>query len=62
MNSFYYGLSLIAILLIMHWYVTNDGKGQDDGSLGFLATKAPNPPAQPAETKSTTKRSFRRKS
>jgi hypothetical protein len=58
MNSLYYGLALIAILLIIHWYVINDGKGQDDGTLGFLATKRPAPPAE--QPKPGAKRSFRR--
>ena len=37
MNSFHYGLALIAMLVIMHWYITNDGKGQNDGSIGLMA-------------------------
>jgi hypothetical protein len=60
MNSIHFGLALLAILLIMHWYVQNDGNGQDDGSIGPLAMKngkaKPAAPAAPSK-----KRSFRRK-
>ena len=61
MNSFLYGLALLAMLVIMHWYVANDGTGQDDGSEGLLAMKSekPKPAAPPAPPSS--KRSFRRK-
>jgi hypothetical protein len=62
MNSIYYGLALLAILLIVHWYVINDGKGQDDGSLGFLAVKKSLPPAKPDRPQTPGKRSFRRDS
>ena len=59
MNSFYFGLALFAVVLIIHWYIINDGKGQDDGSIGFLAMKSLKP-LPPPEPKPTTKRSFRR--
>ena len=60
MNSLLYGLALIAMVLIMRWYIDNDGAGQNDGSAGLLAmlTGKPKPPAS---TGSPTKRSFRRK-
>ena len=56
MDSIYYGLALLAILLIIRWYITNDGKGQDDGSLGFLALKSSELPAGKLQSR----RSFRR--
>jgi hypothetical protein len=60
LNSLHYGLALIAILLILRWYIISDGDGQNDGWRGLLAMKRnqakPPPPApQPG------KRSFRRK-
>ena len=60
MNSFYYGLGLLGILVIIHWYIINDGKGQNDGSLGFLAFKSPQPPAEPDKINPAPRRSFRR--
>jgi hypothetical protein len=63
LNSIYYGLALVAILLIMRWYILNDGKGQNDGSMGFLAMTKSKPPQPPSAKPSTpAKRSFRRES
>lgn len=61
MNSFHYGLALLAILIIMRWYITSDETGRDDGSAGLLAMKSdkPKPVAPPSPPSS--KRSFRRK-
>jgi hypothetical protein len=60
MNSIHFGLALIAILIILHWYIQNDGSGQNDGSVGLLAMKTGKPkaaaPAAPGK-----KRLFRRK-
>lgn len=60
MNSLLYGLALAAMLLIMRWYIENDGNGQNDGSIGLLAMKTGNPKAAPPAS-SSAKRSFRRK-
>jgi len=60
MNSFFYGLGLIAILVIIHWYVANDGMSQNDGSVGFLAMKPVKPRDIPTGS-SSAKKSFRRK-
>jgi hypothetical protein len=59
MNSIYFGLALIAILVIVHWYVINDGTGQNDGSIGFLAMKPSKPPVATA-LRSPLKKRFRR--
>jgi hypothetical protein len=60
LNSLLYGLAIIAVLLILRWYIENDGAGQNDGSIGLLAMKTGKekaaPPAPPMA-----KRSFRRK-
>ena len=58
MNSLYYGLALIAILIIIRWYIANDGKGQNDGTIGLLAIKSPN---ASKTSPPSTKHSFRRK-
>lgn len=60
LNSIHFGLSLIAILVILYWYIQNDGAGQNDGSAGLLAMKTgrPKPAAAAAPTH---KRTFRRK-
>ncbi len=60
LNSLHYGLALIAMLLIMHWYISNDGAGQDDGSTGLLEMKTGKPKVTPPAAP-TKKRSFRRK-
>jgi hypothetical protein len=59
MNSLYYGLALIAILIIIGWYIANDGNGQNDGSRGLLALRKPTVRPTPV---ASTKRSFRRQS
>ena len=61
MNSFYYGLSLFAFLLILYWYVRNDAQGQDDGSIGLLAMKSDKPKVEAEPPSIPGKRSFRRK-
>jgi len=60
LNSLLYGLALIAIVLIMRWYIENDGNGQNDGSIGLLAMKTGKEKAPPPAP-SSAKRSFRRK-
>ena len=60
LNSLLYGLALVAVLLILRFYIENDGAGQNDGSIGLLAMKTGKekaPPPAPAAGK----RSFRRK-
>lgn len=59
LNSIYFGLSLVAILLIVHWYILNDGKGQNDGTKGFLAIRRTRPKPAPKPPVGG-KRSFRR--
>jgi hypothetical protein len=63
MNSLLYGLALLGMLVILHWYITNDGNGQNDGSTGLLAMNAGGKPraATPEPESPTGKRSFRRK-
>ena len=62
MNSLYFGLSLVAICLVLRWYITNDGKSQNDGSIGLFAMNLGKPvPSSSQETPAKT-RSFRRKS
>lgn len=58
-NSIYFGLALVALLMILRWYVTNDGNGQNDGSIGFLAMKSPKAPPRTIPA-STLKKRFRR--
>jgi len=60
MNSLHFGLALIAILMILYWYIQNDGDGQDDGTTGFLAMKTGKPKAAAPE-RPCRNRSFRRK-
>ena len=59
MNSIYYGLAIVAMLLIVRWYIANDGNGQNDGSVGFLAMSTGKPQEAPAAPRGA-KRSFRR--
>jgi len=60
MNSIYYGLALIAILVIIQWYIVNDRGSQSDGSIGILAirSKTPSDISNPAQS---AKKNFRRK-
>ncbi len=60
LNSLLFGLALAAMLLIIRWYIDNDGDGQNDGSIGFLAMKTGKEKAPPSAP-SSAKRSFRRK-
>ena len=63
MNSLLFGLALVGILIILRWYVENDGQGQNDGRVGLLAMTSANadaPPAAPAPA-NPHRRSFRRK-
>lgn len=60
LNSLLYGLAMIAMLLILRFYMDNDGAGQNDGSIGLLAMKTGKEKAAPPAP-STGKRSFRRK-
>jgi hypothetical protein len=60
MNSLYFGLALLAVLAILHWYVLNDGKGQDDGTKGILAMRLRGPEPKPTMKPKPGKQSFRR--
>ena len=59
MQDIYFGLSLVAILLICRWYIANDGKGQNDGNVGVFAIKRPKAPPEP-DASLPWKRQFRR--
>ena len=59
MNSLYFGLALVALLMIIRWYVINEEKVQKDGSIGFLAIKSGKLPVQ-ATRQPTAKTRFRR--
>jgi hypothetical protein len=59
MNSLYFGLCLLAIIVIIHWCVLNDGQGQNDGSKGVLAMRPTRLPPKSKPLKRD-KRSFRR--
>ncbi|HTO40735.1 MAG TPA: hypothetical protein VL026_07140 [Rhizomicrobium sp.] len=39
MNSLWYGLAMIAIIVVVHWMITNDGRA-DDETTGVLAMKS----------------------
>jgi hypothetical protein len=59
MNSLYFGLALVALLMIVRWYVINDGTAQKDGSIGFLAMKPGRLPVQ-ATAQQSAKTRFRK--
>lgn len=59
MNSLLYGLALLGVVIVLQWYVQNDGDGQDDGSVGLLAMKSQAP--KEVAVAPSRKRSFRRK-
>jgi len=58
-NSIYFGVALVALLMILRWYVINDDSGKNDGSIGFLAMKPPKSPPRTIPA-STLKKRFRR--
>jgi hypothetical protein len=60
MNSFLFGLALIGVIILLRWYILNDGDGQNDGFSGLLAMTSEKPKAPPPAP-SSTKRLFRRK-
>lgn len=41
MSGAWFGLSVVAIILIMRWYAANERGDTNDGSRGILAFKAP---------------------
>jgi hypothetical protein len=45
-DSIWYGLGIIAILIVVHWYITNDGL-PDGQTKGLLAMKRPEEMAPP---------------
>jgi hypothetical protein len=40
MDSIYYGLTIVAIFIILFWFIQNERKSPDDAALGLLATKS----------------------
>jgi hypothetical protein len=40
MDSIWYGLSMVAIYIVVHWFITND-KLPEPETRGFLAMKPP---------------------
>ncbi len=41
MDAIYYGLTIVAIFVILFWYIQNERASPDDAFLGLLATKRP---------------------
>jgi hypothetical protein len=39
MSGIYYALSIVAVFVIIHWFITNDKKRQDQPTEGLLAMK-----------------------
>ena len=49
MDAAYYGLTIVAIFVILFWYIQNERASPDDASLGLLATKKPSAFAMPKD-------------
>jgi hypothetical protein len=39
MSGIYYGLSILAIFIVIHWYIQNDAKRSSEPTTGLLAMK-----------------------
>jgi hypothetical protein len=39
MSGIYYALSIVAVFVIIHWFITNDKKRPDEPTEGLLAMK-----------------------
>ncbi len=39
MGGIYYGLSMVAVFLVIYWFIKNDSVPMDDRTSGFLAMK-----------------------
>jgi hypothetical protein len=61
LNSLLYGLALIGVILILRFYIDNDGAGQNDGSVGLLAMLTAKGKNSSAASQPSSRRSFRRK-
>ena len=43
MNGIYYGLSIIAVFVVVYWYIKNDRKQPNEPTTGLLAMKSTAP-------------------
>jgi hypothetical protein len=41
MSGIYYGLAVLGVLWLIHWYVTNDGAKPGESAKGFFAMRDP---------------------
>ena len=39
MNSLFFGVGVLAFVIIIFWYVKNERAGDEDGTMGLLGTK-----------------------
>jgi hypothetical protein len=55
MSGLYFGLSMVAIFVVIHWVISNEGKSADDAARGFLSMKKPGDPAKPAKKRNVSR-------
>jgi hypothetical protein len=55
-SGIYYALSIIAIVVVIHWFITNDGRKQGEPTKGLLAIREATAPVVPAPSGSSRQR------